>query len=61
MTWQIKWYPDSVLFSVTALLVGEKLPPEAEIDVSDLFLNITVYGLTSMCVFKLAICWVFGH
>lgn len=27
----------SLLFSVTALLVGEKLPPEAEIDVSDLF------------------------
>lgn len=29
----IETYP---LFSVTALLVGEKLPPEAELDVSDL-------------------------
>lgn len=26
-----------VWFSVTALLVGEKLPPEAELDVSDIF------------------------
>lgn len=30
-----------VWFSVTALLVGEKLPPEAELDVSDIFSTFT--------------------
>lgn len=44
----------SVLFSVTALLVGEKLPPEAEIDVSYL-LNIIWINQ------KMAICRMLGY
>lgn len=29
-----------IVFSLTALLVGEKLPPEAEIDVSSVFISL---------------------
>lgn len=29
----------TIMFSLTALLVGEKLPPEAEIDVSNIFIS----------------------
>lgn len=32
-----------LLFSVTALLVGEKLPPEAEIEVGSQFCKIYIY------------------
>lgn len=34
-----------LLFSVTALLVGEKLPPEAEIEVGSQFCKIYIYIL----------------
>lgn len=32
-----------IVFSLTALLVGEKLPPEAEIDVSNVFISLMIF------------------
>lgn len=46
-----------ILFSVTALLVGEKLPPEAELDVSPpinvlIYISLNVFGPVFQLLFN---------